>query len=285
MPKQVRVARPPVRARRRSTRSGNGSLIGAGVAVFLGLAIIGNWTNGSAGASASAIAGATSTPSIRPTWSPTVPATPEPSIADPTTTPTVVADATPDPTPASTPVPTPVVVVGDVVDVSMDSRPVFRGQVGEYTWTSVYFLEDQSTLYWTVKAGSKSCRLDWLFTDVDGSNLQRTVSAKAGQVVKGSKRYDTAYFLGAMTFASTCPAWSASLRGYVPPPDPTPRPVSGGSCHPSYRDACLKKGIGDYDCASGSGNGPNYVSGPIRVVGFDEFDLDRDGDGIGCENG
>jgi hypothetical protein len=65
-----------------------------------------------------------------------------------------------------------------------------------------------------------------------------------------------------------------------PPPPPTAAPAG---CHPSYQGACLGIGIGDYDCAGGSGNGPNYVSGPILVVGPDEFDLDRDGDGIGCE--
>ena len=41
-------------------------------------------------------------------------------------------------------------------------------------------------------------------------------------------------------------------------------------------------GQGDYDCAGGSGNGPNYV-GTVSVVGHDEFDLDRDNDGVGCE--
>jgi uncharacterized membrane protein len=54
-------------------------------------------------------------------------------------------------------------------------------------------------------------------------------------------------------------------------------------CHPSYKGACLKKNAGDYDCAGGSGNGPNYV-GRVRVVGPDVFDLDRDGDGIGCDS-
>jgi hypothetical protein len=63
---------------------------------------------------------------------------------------------------------------------------------------------------------------------------------------------------------------------------PPPKPPSA-NCHPSYAGACLTPGIGDYDCAGGSGNGPNYVAGPIRVVGWDEFGLDRDGDGIGCE--
>ena len=65
-----------------------------------------------------------------------------------------------------------------------------------------------------------------------------------------------------------------------PAPPPTAPPQN---CHPSYEGECLKVGIGDYDCAGGSGNGPNYVEGTVRVVGPDEFDLDRDGDGLGCE--
>lgn len=57
------------------------------------------------------------------------------------------------------------------------------------------------------------------------------------------------------------------------------------ACDPNYVGACLHEGIGDYDCAGGSGDGPNYVSGPIEVVGVDEFGLDSDGDGIACEDG
>lgn len=60
---------------------------------------------------------------------------------------------------------------------------------------------------------------------------------------------------------------------------PTQQPA--GNCHPSYEGACLKIGI-DYDCAGGSGNGPLYT-GKVRVVGWDEYKLDRDGDGWGCE--
>ncbi len=37
--------------------------------------------------------------------------------------------------------------------------------------------------------------------------------------------------------------------------------------------------------ATGSGNGSSYVRGPVQVVGVDIYHLDRDGDGIGCENG
>ena len=45
----------------------------------------------------------------------------------------------------------------------------------------------------------------------------------------------------------------------------------------------MTAGIGDWDCASGSGNGPNYLPVTVQVVGPDEFGLDGDGDGYGCE--
>lgn len=54
-------------------------------------------------------------------------------------------------------------------------------------------------------------------------------------------------------------------------------------CDPGYKGACLKPNVSDYDCAGGSGNGPYYVSGPLKVVGDDQYDLDRDGNGIACE--
>ena len=65
-------------------------------------------------------------------------------------------------------------------------------------------------------------------------------------------------------------------------PKPKPQPIAG-NCHPSYQGACLDPSVSDYDCAGGSGNGPGYVDGPIRVVGPDEYRLDGDGDGIACE--
>jgi len=39
----------------------------------------------------------------------------------------------------------------------------------------------------------------------------------------------------------------------------------------------------DVDCAGGSGNGPSYVKGPVKVIGIDVYHLDADHDGIGCE--
>lgn len=66
------------------------------------------------------------------------------------------------------------------------------------------------------------------------------------------------------------------------PPATTSAPAR--NCDPAYPDACLRDGIGDYDCAGGSGNGPNYVDGPITVRAPDPFGLDSDGDGVGCES-
>ncbi|MCR4325636.1 MAG: hypothetical protein NUV59_02415 [Patescibacteria group bacterium] len=59
------------------------------------------------------------------------------------------------------------------------------------------------------------------------------------------------------------------------------RDVRASQCNPNY-SGCLKINAGDYDCAGGSGNGPNYT-GTVRVIGYDEYGLDRDGDGLGCE--
>lgn len=56
----------------------------------------------------------------------------------------------------------------------------------------------------------------------------------------------------------------------------------GQSCDPNYSGACVPI-ASDVDCAGGSGNGPAYVKGPVRVIGKDIYGLDRDGNGIGCE--
>jgi hypothetical protein len=73
---------------------------------------------------------------------------------------------------------------------------------------------------------------------------------------------------------------------HAAPPTPAPTvapPPAAPTCSSSYVGVCLTPGIGDYDCAGGSGNGPNYIKGPFQVVPPDEFGLDADGDGIGCE--
>ena len=60
------------------------------------------------------------------------------------------------------------------------------------------------------------------------------------------------------------------------------KPDAAANCDPNYTGACLNPNSADYDCAGGSGDGPDYT-GPVQSVGSDPFDLDRDGDGFACE--
>jgi hypothetical protein len=75
-----------------------------------------------------------------------------------------------------------------------------------------------------------------------------------------------------------------------PQPDPVAEPVqdvppslgASASCDPNYA-GCVPIDDVDVDCAGGSGNGPSYAAGPVRVVGRDVYGLDRDGDRVGCD--
>lgn len=85
-----------------------------------------------------------------------------------------------------------------------------------------------------------------------------------------------------VTVAPVNEVTSTGTRQPAPPPAPVPFAQTGGGCHPSYSGVCVPFDS-DVDCAGGSGDGPSYVSGPLSVVGNDEYDLDRDGDGIACD--
>lgn len=57
--------------------------------------------------------------------------------------------------------------------------------------------------------------------------------------------------------------------------------ASSQGCDPNY-SGCVPI-ASDVDCAGGKGNGPEYVQGPIRVIGQDIYQLDDDDDGKACE--
>ncbi len=80
---------------------------------------------------------------------------------------------------------------------------------------------------------------------------------------------------------TTRPSEPESTERYIPPPPPEPEPEPHPDCDPNY-SGCVPV-ASDVDCAGGSGDGPAYVSGPIRVIGSDIYRLDHDNDGIACE--
>ncbi|MEO3929406.1 G5 domain-containing protein [Micromonosporaceae bacterium B7E4] len=99
--------------------------------------------------------------------------------------------------------------------------------------------------------------------------------------VKGSKTltYEVTYFNGVQT--------GKKLVSEVVTKKPVTQVVAIGTketrkCDSNY-GGCVPI-ASDVDCAGGSGNGPAYVSGPVRVIGNDIYDLDRDGDGYGCDD-
>lgn len=72
------------------------------------------------------------------------------------------------------------------------------------------------------------------------------------------------------------------VANVVRPVAPPPPPPAPSNCTAGY-SPCLAP-ASDYDCAGGSGDGPAYASGPIRVTGSDPYRLDADGDGVACES-
>jgi hypothetical protein len=68
--------------------------------------------------------------------------------------------------------------------------------------------------------------------------------------------------------------------------EPAPAPAepvaaaTANGCDPNY-SGCVPI-ASDVDCAGGVGDGPEYVTGPIKVLGDDIYGLDNDGDGTGC---
>ncbi len=80
--------------------------------------------------------------------------------------------------------------------------------------------------------------------------------------------------------SSLLPGKSVMLFVAKPAPAPTQTPTPT-NCTQGY-SPCLPP-ASDYDCAGGSGDGPEYVYGTVQVTGSDPYGLDSDNDGVGCE--
>jgi resuscitation-promoting factor RpfB len=98
-----------------------------------------------------------------------------------------------------------------------------------------------------------------------GEVRQQTSSKRKGTVISQSPDAGT----------SARPGRAVSLVVAKPAPQ-----QPSGDCQ-GY-SPCIPPGP-DVDCAGGTGDGPRFVSGPVRVTGSDPYGLDGDGNGIGCE--
>jgi hypothetical protein len=137
-----------------------------------------------------------------------------------------------------------------------------------------------------------------------GDNTHRTreriTISKGGGVVSSWKKRMGSAFWSTTQYVSWTPHSAGSYSFCVTAFDPAgnsrrdcagvsvSKPSSGGGggegCDPSYPTICLRDGIGDWDCAGGGGDGPNYVTQTnFAVKPPDPFDLDGNGNGIGCE--
>jgi hypothetical protein len=140
-------------------------------------------------------------------------------------------------------------------------------------------------------------RLKYRTADNTHRTRERITVARNGSLVSSwSRRMGTAAW-GTVQYVSWTPrtagsysfcvrAWDSARNSRrdcaalsIPSPAPPP-----SNCDSAYPTICLRDGIGDYDCAGGSGDGPNYVYATnFTVRSPDPFGLDADGDGVGCE--
>lgn len=102
--------------------------------------------------------------------------------------------------------------------------------------------------------------------------------SKADGVETSRKLVSEAITTPPVTQVTSIGTKSAPIKHVTPPPAPAP----ASNCDPNYTGACVPI-ASDVDCGNGSGNGPAYVYGTVKVVGVDIYDLDRDGNGYGCE--
>lgn len=123
------------------------------------------------------------------------------------------------------------------------------------------------------------------FAHEDADLAERLRAAEVDARSAGLGLWSACGFSTRSASAPTTAAPATTPTTAAAPPPRSAQPSSRGGCHASYTRTCIPEDVSDADCASGTGNGPWYVQErDIGVVGPDVFDLDRDGDGVGCES-
>lgn len=125
-------------------------------------------------------------------------------------------------------------------------------------------------------------------TLVVASPLPRVVSVIGRDWFAARRTLASAGFKVQRTYQTTTSGTDGTVLSQSPSAGTAVRPgatvrvvVARNNCTPGY-SPCLPF-ASDYDCAGGSGNGPKYVYGTVRVTGDDPYGLDADGDGYGCD--
>jgi micrococcal nuclease len=258
---------------------------------------------------------AAATPTPEPTREPT----PE-RTARPTPRPTAAPTPTPEPTPVFGEEPTgPTeigtvvnIVDGDTIDVvvnGVEMRVRYIGMDTPEVHSGVEWLGPESSAANSALVAGKEVVLekDVSETDQYGRALRYVwVDDDSGWLLVNLElirlgfasvttyppdvKYVDELYLAAQAEAQTAGVgrWEAAPTP-VPVAAPTAAPIlpiaaPPTNCHGSYIGYCVIAGIGDWDCASGSGNGPNYLPVTVQVVGPDEYGLDGNADGFGCES-
>ena len=166
------------------------------------------------------------------------------------------ASPSPKPKRSATPTPTPTAVATEAEVQETTAIPFAAVSVDDDTI-------DVGTSAVTVGGGNGEKVTTYLVKYIDGVEVSRAVA-----------REET-------TVQPVDEVTSIGTRVPAPVAVAEPAPESNG-CDSNYADVCVPI-ASDVDCAGGSGNGPAYVDGPLRIVGSDVYDLDRDGDGIACD--
>lgn len=202
----------------------------------------------SSGTAAATAAGSSATPTADP--SPTASATPSPTTSPVDTSPTT----TPTPTPTTTTTPS-----GPVITYRRERQ---RTSI-PFATRNVKTAALNKGVTRIKQRGRRGVRVSvYRLTFTDGVQSHRQLVNR---------------------YVARRPVPRIVLHGTYVKPKPKPTPKPSNRCDPNYSGACVPI-ASDVDCAGGSGNGPAYVQGPVRVVGTDIYGLDSDGDGWGCES-
>ena len=168
---------------------------------------------------------------------------------------------------------------------SVDATGADRMQIRDRNWVVV----DQSPLP-GVAIGEGDAVLDVVKTDETSQCASAPpTSGTATTLASRTTAPPNTIVASTSTLAPTTVPTTSPPATTRPPPPPTTTIailtlLPQQDCDPNYSGACVPI-ASDVDCAGGSGNGPEYVQGPVFVVGLDIYGLDgNDNDGVGCES-